>query len=252
MAKYRCPSCGATHKDAPTSCRLCGYIMDGSVEIPTGGAQARAPIEKKGGLGGIALIGLLVVVVLGVGAVVFHYTSGNATVAKVIDKLPGQSAPPNGWKTVTDAEGGFTVLLPPNPTPTSVKFPSADNGQLTGWVGTIADQPPKIDTELYVIYGKIHPKPGEKASDTVARLGKQKMALDPGFIESQQVTSYQGYPAMSYTINRVKFQGSQGYENALMFLKGDQLFVVESLSIYSGDPADTEFNQVLNSLVFTA
>ena len=37
-----------------------------------------------------------------------------------------------------------------------------------------------------------------------------------------------------------------------MFLKGDQLFVVESISKYSGDPADTEFNQVLNSLTFTA
>ena len=115
MAKYRCPSCGASHKDAPSSCRLCGYIMDGSVEIPSGGAQARAPIEKKGGLGGFALIGLLVVVLLGAGAVIFHLTSGNATVAKVIDKLPGQSAPPDGWKTVTDAEGGFTVSLPPEP-----------------------------------------------------------------------------------------------------------------------------------------
>jgi rubredoxin len=251
MAKYRCPSCGASHKDAPSSCRLCGYIMDGSVEMPAGGAQARAPIEKKGGLGGFALIGLLVVVLLGAGAVVFHYTSGNATVAKVIDKLPGQSAPPDGWKTVTDAEGGFTVSLPPNPTPTSVKFPAADNGQLTGWVGTIGEAP-QVDTQLYVIYGKIHPKPGEKASDTVSRMGDLKMTLDPGFIVSQQVTSYQGYPAMQYTINRVKFQTGQGFENALLFLKGDQLFVVESISKYSGDPADSEFNQVLNSLTFTA
>jgi hypothetical protein len=251
MAKYRCPSCGASHKDAPTSCRLCGYIMDGSVEIPTGGAQARAPIEKKGGLGGIALIGLLVLVVLGAGAVIFHYTSGNNTVAKVIDKLPGQSAPPDGWKTITDAEGGFTVSLPPNPQPTSVKFPAADNGQLTGWVGTVGEAP-QIDTQLYVLYGKIHPKPGEKASDTVARMGKLKMSLDPGFIESQQVTTYQGYPAVQYTINRVKFGNEQGYENALLFLKGDQLFVVESISKYSGDPADAEFNQVLNSLTFTA
>jgi len=251
MAKYRCPSCGATHKDAPSSCRLCGYIMDGSVEMPVGGAQARAPIQKKGGLGGIALIGLLVVVLLGAGAVVFHYTSGNATVAKVIDKLPGQSAPPDGWKVVTDAEGGFTVLLPPNPTPTSVKFPAADNGQLSGWLATVGS-PPQVDTQLFVIYGKVHPKPGEKAADTVERLGTAKMALDGGFIESQQLTTYQGYPAIQYTINRVDFEGQQGYENATMFLKGDQLFVVESLSKYSGEPADNEYNQVLNSLTFTA
>lgn len=251
MAKYRCPSCGASHKDPTATCRLCGYVMDGSVEIPTGVPQTRPPIEKKSGLGSIALIGLLVVVVLGVGAVVFHITSGNATVAKVIDKLPGQSAPPDGWKTVTDAEGGFTVLLPPNPTATSVKFPAADNGQLSGWLGTIGS-PPQVDTELYVVYGKIHPKPGEKAADTVTRLGNAKMALDGGFVESKELTTYQGYPAIRYTINRVDFQGQQGYENALMFLKGDQLFVVESISKYAGDPADAEFDQVLNSLTFTA
>jgi hypothetical protein len=251
MAKYRCPSCGASHKEATTTCRLCGYIMDGSVEIPTNVAQARAPIEKKSGLGTIALIGLLVVVVLGAGAVIFHITSGNATVAKVIDKIPGQAATPDGWKTVTDAEGGFTVLLPPNPTPTSVKFPAADNGQLSGWLATIGS-PPQVDTQLYVIYGKIHPRPGEKAADTVTRLGNTKMALDGGFVESKELTTYQGYPAIQYTINRVDFEGQQGYENAMMFLKGDQLFVVESLSKYSGDPADSEFNQVLNSLTFTA
>ncbi|HVN51622.1 MAG TPA: hypothetical protein VMT43_09330 [Acidimicrobiales bacterium] len=251
MAKYRCPSCGASHKEPTTSCRLCGYIMDGSVEMPTGGIQAKAPIEKKSGMGGIALIGLLIVVVLGVGAVIFRVTSGNSTVTKVIDKLPGVQTAPNGWKTVTDAEGGFTVSLPPDPTATSVKFPPADNGQLSGWLATIG-QTPEVDTQLYVVYGKVHPKPGEQAVDTVSRLGNEKMTQDGGFVESQELTTYQGYPAIRYTINRVQFEGQQGYENAMMFLKGDQLFVVESLSKYSGNPADQEFGQVLNSLTFTA
>jgi len=254
MAKYRCPSCGAAHKEPQANCRMCGTNMDGSVEIPAGGIPARAPAQKKSGMGGmsgILLIGLLIVAVLAVGAVVFHVTSGNSTVNKVIDKLPGQSPPPDGWKMVTDAEGGFTVMLPPDPQPTSVKFPAADNGQLSGWLATIGT-PPTVDTQLYVIYGKIHPKPGEKAVDTVSRLGNTKMAQDGGFVESQELTTYQGYPAIRYTINRVQFEGQQGHENALMFLKGDQVFVVESLSKYSGDPADQEFDQVLNSLTFTA
>ena len=38
----------------------------------------------------------------------------------------------------------------------------------------------------------------------------------------------------------------------MMFLKGDELFVVESLSIYSGDPADTEFNAGAQQPAFTA
>jgi hypothetical protein len=251
MAKYRCPSCGASHKEPTSTCRLCGYIMDGTVEMPAGGIVTKAPAEKKGGLGGFLLIGLLIVVVLGVGAVVLHVTSSNNDVNKVVDKLPGVSTAPDGWKTVTDAEGGFTVSLPPNPVPTSVKFPSADNGQLTGWLATIG-QPPQVDTQLYVIYGKVHPKPGEKSADTVSRLGEAKIAQDGGFVESKELTTYQGYPAITYAINRVKFEGQQGYENALMFLKGDQLYVVQSLSKYANDPADAEFNQVLNSLTFTA
>ena len=34
MAKYRCPICGANHKDSPHQCRLCGAVMDGTVELP--------------------------------------------------------------------------------------------------------------------------------------------------------------------------------------------------------------------------
>jgi hypothetical protein len=251
MAKYRCPSCGAGHKDPPGACRLCGYVMDGSVEIPTASAQARPMAAKKSGIGGVVLIGLVIVIVLGVGAIVLHVTSGNATVTKLVDKLPGQSAAPSGWQQLTDAEGGFTVSFPPQPATTSVKFPAADNAELTGWVGTVG-QAPQVDTQIYLVYGKVHPKPGEKAADTVSRLGDTKMALDGGFIESQSLTTYQGYPAIRYTINRVTFEGNTGYENAMMFLKGNELYVIESLSKYPGQPANGEFDQVLNTLTFTA
>ncbi len=86
----------------------------------------------------------------------------------------------------------------------------------------------------------------------MSRLGNTKMAIDGGFIESQSLTSYQGYPAIRYTINRLTFQGKPAYENVMMFLKGDELYVVESLSIYPDDPADGEFVEVLNTLTFTA
>jgi rubredoxin len=251
MAKYRCPSCGAAHKDPPATCRLCGYVMDGSVEIPTQSNQAPATVvTKKRGAGSLAIIGVIIVVVLAVGALALHVVSGGSTVNKVVDKI-GIKGTPDGWKTVTDPQGGFTVSLPPDAATTSVGFAPADNGQLTGWLATVGEAP-QVDTQIYVLYGKIHPNPGESAEDTVSRLGDAKMAADGGFIESRTQTTFQGYPAIQYTINRISFQGVQGYENAMLFLKGDELYVVETLSIYPGDPANTEFNQVLSSLQFTS
>ena len=94
-----------------------------------------------------------------------------------------------------------------------------------------------------MLYGKVHADPGESAEDTVSRLGDAKMAADGGFIESRTQTTYQGYPAIQYKINRISFQGGDGYENAMLFLKGDELYMVETLSMYPGDPADAEFSR---------
>ncbi len=251
MAKNRCPSCGAAHKEPPGTCRLCGYVMDGSVETAMPSEVPRATVAtKKRGVGSLALIGVLIVVVLGVAALALHVVNGSSQVNKAIEKI-GIHGTTNGWKTVTDPEGGFTVSLPPTAAATSVSFAPADNGQLTGWLATIGE-PPSVATQIYVLYGKVHAIPGESGEDTVSRLGDAKMAADGGFIESRTQTTYQGYPAINYTINRITFQGGNGYENAMLFLKGDELYVVETLSIYSGDPADAEFNAVLNSLQFTS
>ncbi len=250
MAKNRCPSCGASHKEPPGTCRLCGYVMDGSVETPLPNEMARAAAPpKKRGAGSLALIGVVIVVLLGVAALALHIVSGGSTVNKAVEKI-GIHGTTNGWKTVTDPEGGFTVSLPPTAAATSVGFAPADNGQLTGWLATIGEAP--VDTQIYVLYGKVHANPGESGEDTVSRLGDAKMAADGGFVESRTQTSYQGYPAIRYKINRITFEGGNGYENALLFLKGDELYLVETLSIYPGDPADAGFAAVLNSLTFTS
>ncbi len=250
MAKNRCPSCGAAHKEPPGTCRLCGYVMDGSVETPLPSSVPRTVSTKKRGATSLAVIGVIIVLVLAVAALALHVVSGGSTVNKVVDKI-GIHGVTNGWKTVTDPEGGFTVSLPPTAAATSVSFGPADNGQLSGWLATVGD-PPTIDTQIYVLYGKVHANPGESAEDTVTRLGDAKMAADGGFIESRKQTTYQGYPAIQYTINRITFQGGNGYENALLFLKGDELYLVETLSVYPDQPATDEFNSVLNSLHFTS
>jgi hypothetical protein len=176
--------------------------------------------------------------------------NGSSEVNKAVAKI-GVKETPDGWKTVTDPEGGFKVSLPPNAMATSVSFAPADNGQMTGWVATVGAQP-NVDSEIYVLYGKVHAEPGESAEATVSRLGDAKMAADGGFIESRTQTTFQGYPAIQYTINRLTFQGGNGYENATLFLRGQELYLVETLSGTPGEPAASEYNQVLGTLQFTS
>jgi hypothetical protein len=250
MAKNRCPACGAAHKGPTATCRLCGYVMDGSVETPTsvGGARVEAPAKR--GVGSLAIIGVIIVAALAIGALALHVVNGGDSVNKVVAKI-GVKGTTNGWKTVTDTTGGYTVSLPPNAAPTSVPFTLADNGQLTGWLATIGDSS-TVDTEIYVISGKIHALAGETPEDTVARMADAKLATDGGYVISRNTTTYQGYPAVQYTINRITFQGQNGFENATLFVRNSSLYVVETLSIYQGSPATEAYNSTLDSLHFTS
>jgi rubredoxin len=248
MAKYRCPTCGAAHKEPVSTCRMCGYIMDGSVAMPTTGNVARQVPQRRKGVAGFAIVGVLIVIALAAAALALHATSQDKAITNLEDKIPGVKTDVTGWKTVTDTEGGFTVSMPPGATTTSVAFAPVSNGQLTGWLGQIG-QSPEIDSQLYVVHAKAQALPGESVQDSLSRLGDAKVAQDGGFVESKSQTSYQGYPALDYKISRVNFAGQQGYEHAVMFIKGDALYVIESVSRYPSNPS---FSTVADSLRFTA
>ena len=252
MAKNRCPSCGAAHKEPPGVCRLCGYVMDGSVETPMASNIARPVAAKKRGAGSLALDRR------------DHRAGagrGRPGAAHRVGRLDGQQGSiekigihgtTDGWKTVTDPEGGFTVE------------PAADGGghlgQLrsgrqrrsspAGWPRSA--RPPRSTPRSTSLYGKVHPNPGESAEDTVGRLGDAKMAARRRLHREphpDQLPGLSGHPVHDQP--RSPSRVGNGYENALLFLKGDELYVIETVSIYSGDPADDEFNRVLNSLHFT-
>jgi hypothetical protein len=177
-----------------------------------------------------------------------HATSSNKAITNLEDKIPGVKRDYTGWKTVADTEGGYTVSMPPGSQTTSVAFAPVDNGQLTGWFGQIG-QPPTVDSQLYVVHAKAKALPGESVEDSLSRLGDAKVAQDGGFVDSKSQTSFQGYPAIEYELSRVNYAGQQGFERAIMFVKNDTLYVVESVSRYPDNP---QFGQIANSLRFTA
>ncbi len=89
MSKYRCPVCGATHKDQPTKCRLCGQDMSGSSTVPAYTGGSRQADEKQGGLGSLALIAIVGVLAIGVLAIVLGFTGSNSFIDNIRDKIPG-------------------------------------------------------------------------------------------------------------------------------------------------------------------
>ena len=252
MAKYRCPICGANHKVAAHQCRLCGAVMDGTVDQMAGVAvQTRPPMQKKKGTAGFAAIGVLAVLVILVLAVALGFTSGDLSVSKIRDRIPFLRTTDDGWVKVDDPEGGFTVQMPSSRRTTSGLFDAATSGRLTGWSATIG-----TDTTLAVVYGKITTLPGETSGAALQRVvdldvtrSKAVSTVRNVTVDKQTVTNFRGYPAIKYTVSGNDVSGRYGYEKAIVFLKGDTVYSLASLSVYRDHP---QFDRFANSFQFTA
>jgi hypothetical protein len=252
MAKHPCPICGANHKDAVHQCRLCGAVMDGTVD-PMGGVavQTRAPSTKKKGTGGFAAIGLLAVLVILLVAIALGVTSGDLSVGKIRDRIPFLRTTNDGWVKVDDPEGGFRVDMPSSRRTTSALFDAATTGRITGWSATIG-----TDTTLAVLYGKITVQPGESGGAALQRFAdldvSQRKAVNTirnVTVDKQTVTTFRGYPAIAYTVSGNDVSGKYGYEKTIVFLKGDMAYSLASLSVYRDHP---QFDRFANSFHFTA
>jgi hypothetical protein len=254
MAKYRCPSCGASHKDQPHQCRLCGAIMDGTVDQRSPVAvQSRPIIEKKKGMGSLAMVGLVAVAVIVVLAVALGFTSGDLSTASLRDKIPFLRVTNDGWVKVDDPEGGFTVEMPSSRQTGSAKFPPAANGQLTGWVADIGPE-----TSLAVLYGKLDSTEGETSTATLNRVVDADIAQSQAEADAagrvltvgkRTETNFRGYPAVVYDVSGVTQDDQYGYNKNLVFLKGDELYVIGESTIYKDYP---HFDRLVNSFQFSA
>lgn len=255
MAKYRCPICGATHKEQPRACRLCGQVMDGTVAMPNSStATMTRPIgTKKKGIGSFVLIGVIAVLVIAVLAVLLGFTSGDMSAGRLRDRVPFLRTHDDGWVQVDDAEGGYTVEMPSNRQPGSTPFPSAENGRLTGWTATIG-----TDTSLAVYSAPLVPVDGETAKGAVNRLVDEAIAqtevVSASHNHDTQVlkrtdTNFQGYTAVVYDLQGVDINGDYGFQKAIIFVKGDTIYTLASNSIYKDHP---QWDRFTGSFHFTA
>ncbi len=254
MAKNRCPICGATHKNEPRQCRLCGHVMDGTVAMPvSAGTTTRTVQTKKKGVGGFVMIGVIGVLGIAVLAVLLGFTKGDLSAGSIRDRIPFLKSTDDGWVQVDDAEGGFTVEMPSNRQAGTTPFPPAENGRLTGWTATIGS-----DTSLAVYYAPLVPVDGETAKGTVNRMVDEAIAqtttVSAQHNHDTQVikrtdTSFQGYPAVVYDLSGVDINGAFGYQKAIIFVKGDTIYTLASNSIYQDHP---QWDRFTSSFHFTA
>jgi hypothetical protein len=238
MAKYRCPICGATHKEPIGQCRLCGQDLSGN-HIPDGHAPVAVPITRRGGLKGFVIIGLIVVIALAAGALALGLVHKNSTVQSAENLFIDNSN--DGWTTQTDDQGHYSVALPGDRTRETVDFGPTNDGKLTIWTSKISS-----DTEIKVGYGSVTPGSGTGSSGTAltgagAELFLKDFAtswasennMDNTLYQAQE-TSIAGYPAyIARSVQpKVKVDGKDAFAEAAFVLKGDTIYVLWVNSIY--------------------
>ncbi len=255
MANYRCPICGANHKEPVDHCRLCGADMTGR-PLPTPFEAAPPPVSTKGGVKGLVFIGIGVVVLIGVAGLAFGLVRSNDVIesakVKVIpnhtDGWTVQDEPdpknPAGTAPAGTSVGHFTVELPGDRTRESIPFSATTDGKLTVWTAKIG-----TDYKLQVGWGPITPPPpGQGPSGTAAdqvptgqRFLKETVA--PAWLASHGATEttvttqeavISGSPA--YVIREVQssttLNGKPAYLQTALILHKDILYVIQLTSIY--------------------
>ena len=114
MATYRCPECGASHKEHVPNCRLCGAPLDIAVTVRTVTVDRNIAAErfKRKGMGHFIVIGLILVVGIGLAAF-FIGGVDNSPVRSTIYKLPFIDPPvEDTWFAWADPDEVMIVDVP--------------------------------------------------------------------------------------------------------------------------------------------
>jgi hypothetical protein len=273
MSKYRCPICGAVHKQYQPNCRLCGQSLSGE-NIPVNAPKAATPIGTNTSIKGIIWLGVLVVLVLLVGAIFFGYVQSNRAIESAKEVVLQQNT--DGWSplvcstagasteatptcTVPDGQG-FTVELPGDRTKSNTPFALAEGQKMETWSATVSD-----DTLLEVIFAPIvDPATGAAPADEDEEVALQRIAdawlaekgltREPGSTGSSDVTinetGSKGHPAIVIKTPSadVTLNGEDAYLQTMLVLRDDVLFVVQTTSIYENAE---QFDRMRQTLSFT-
>lgn len=271
MSKYRCPICGAVHKQYQPNCRLCGQSL-ASENIPVAGPTAATPQGSSSSIKGIFFIGAGVVLLLLIGAVAFGVVQSNRAIETAKEVVLDQNT--DGWSTLVCATEGasteatptctvpegqaFSVELPGDRTKSNTPFALAEGQKMETWSTSIGD-----DTQLEVIFAPVTDPstglaPDPKDALAIQRIGDAWLAgegltreVDNTGASDVKVdeTTFRGHPALIITTpsTEVTLNGQDAYLQTMLVQRGDVLFVVQTTSIYKGAE---QFDRMRQTLTF--
>jgi hypothetical protein len=253
MSSYRCPLCGANHKDTAERCRLCGQsLAPGTVATAPPRATAPPPRAQRG-IKGVVLIGVGLVAALIAGAVLFGLLQNDRQVQKAKDLVTGVA---DGWTPQAEPEGRFVVDMPGVRTRAATAFAGATDGNLTAWQASVGD-----DTEVLVGWAKVTPPMSNgKITDAAAIQWLQDTVLQQWADTNHAVNDSEakgeeayvgGLPAVSLHSTRPAFlvKGKEAFGHVALVLRHDTLYVIQVLSIYK---EQTQLGRMAASFVPTA
>jgi hypothetical protein len=117
MATYRCPECGASHKDLVTHCRLCGAPIENPITVRNQVIDRSVAAERFAPktLNHFILIGLAIAALIVIGALATGYVH-NATLNRWWHKIPGvPEAVEDGWFAWSDPDHQIILDVPAIP-----------------------------------------------------------------------------------------------------------------------------------------
>jgi hypothetical protein len=272
MSKYRCPVCGAVHKQFQPNCRLCGQSLSAD-NIPTNAPRAATPADTNTSIKGVFFIGALVVIVLLAGAVAFGVVQSNRAIETAKDVVLQENT--DGWSplvctvegtgteatpTCTVPQGqGFSVELPGDRTKSITPFTLAEGQKMETWSTSISG-----DTLLEVAFAPVTDPATGAAADPKDELALQRIAdqwladkhlsRETDATGSSDVkveeTAFKGYPALIITTPSadVTLNNKDAYLKTMLVLRNNVLFVVQATSIYEN--AD-QFDRMRRTMTFS-
>lgn len=253
--KYRCPVCGATHKDLPEQCRLCGQKMGPEAAVGAS-VSARVDVEQKRGIGAIVGVVILLVVAIVAIAVLTGAVPGLKSIDAAKNKV-GFGTNDDGWSRFDYPAGGFSVEFPEGDRKTDSLNDTYRAYTLIGkdTLLLVSAKPVMTQQEYEQLTKTTEGQTLKKRMETAADEIELNMKTDGVKIDKRTDSSAFGVPAVYLETRDTKTGDIVGlrsdaplHSRTMLFIKDGVLYNVSVVSVYNDMP---QFDRLLNTLVIT-
>ena len=248
MAKYRCPTCGAPHKEMVEHCRQCGAGMDQESRILASNTRTDQTMAadrfRARGIGHFAIWGLVAIAIVLLGAVALGVGRDDENVRWIRDNVPFLEAnPDDGWVTFADPDGVLVVDVPGEVVDDEGTF--AVEGTTT-YSRVVGDQ-----LVVTVGYTEGWGAPTDFTTEENFRVldaAAEEWAAAQGaeVISDNEIIGHDGHPALDVRLDGLSLPDGAAFGSVRLIRVDDEIVFVQSVSY---DTSPDAHGQMRSSLV---